>query len=88
MEKLGCGAVSDQCCRRCGVPHAEHPDASADGGMGRVLPWRDGRCPACLDRRSELAARGARRYADAVLAGDDYVVPSEPGQATLGEVLG
>lgn len=75
-------------CRSCGIPHADHPDASKGGGMGRILPWRDDRCPACLDRRSEWAARATRRYVDAVLAGDDYVRSTEPGQATLGEVFG
>lgn len=80
--------MTKQYCQRCGIPHADNEGTSTGGGMGHILPWREHHCPACLDRQSEWRRRAARRYVDAVLDGDDYVTPSEPGQATLGEVLG
>ena len=82
--------MTEQRCRRCSVPHADHPDANQSGGMGRFLPWRNGRCPACLDRRREWRRWGAIHVAAARLdPNDDYLAPDAgPTQATLEEVLG
>lgn len=79
----------DQHCRDCGVCHYEHPDANKTGGMGRILPWREGRCPACVDRRRELRRTATRRYVSSVVdPDDDYCEPAPVSQQTLEEVLG
>lgn len=76
-------------CTRCGVCHHSNPDANKNGGMGRILPWRAGRCPACVDRRREQRRKAARRYAASVLDPNDaYCEPTPQGQATLEEVFG
>lgn len=81
--------AEDKRCRDCGICHHEHPDANKSGGMGRILPWREGRCPACADRRRERSRKAARRYVFSVLDPDDsYCEPTPQGQATLEEVLG
>jgi len=72
-------------CRRCGVPHADHPDANKTGGVGGLLAWEDDLCPICLDRRRELATRAAWRYLVELLAGN-ITTPTEPEQTTFGEV--
>lgn len=76
--------MSEKRCRRCGVPHHEHPDANKSGGVGQLLSWDDDLCPICIDRRRELAQLAAWRYLGAVLAGE-IAEPTEPDQITLTE---
>ncbi len=75
-------------CRRCGIPHHEHPDANKSGGVGQLQPWDGEVCPICLDRRRELAKRAVWRYLWELLSPDDYVtgISTEPEQRTLGEM--
>lgn len=76
--------MTEKRCRRCGVPHHEHPEANKSGGVGQLLPWDDDVCPICLDKRRELASRAAWRYLEALLSGE-ILQPTEPEQITLTE---
>lgn len=38
-------------CRRCNVPHARHPQANKNGGVGYILRWQDDLCPVCQNKR-------------------------------------
>lgn len=81
--------AEDRRCRRCGVPHADHPESNKSGGVGGLLAWADDLCPICLDRRRELRHRAAVRYVAALLdPSNDYVSAAGPEQTTLPEVIG
>ena len=83
--------MTDLRCTHCGIPHAEHPDASKDGGTGRILPWDGDTCPACSQQRRERQRAAARRYVSTLLdPNDDYVAVAtvQPTQQTLEEVFG
>lgn len=44
-------AIDFRRCRRCSVPHADHPDANNGGGVGHFYEWVDDVCPVCQDWR-------------------------------------
>lgn len=48
-------------CRRCNVPHARHPDANKNGGVGYILRWQGDLCPVCRDKRGEQEERALWR---------------------------
>jgi len=77
--------VTEKRCRRCDVPHHEHPDANKSGGVGQLIAWEDDLCPICMDKRRELAGRAVWRYLAEYLAGE-IAKPSAAEQTTLGEV--
>lgn len=78
--------MTEKCCRRCDVPHADHPDANKTGGIGDLCAWVDGICPVCLDKRRELAKRAVWRHLAIRLdPTDDYGAPTESEQTTLPE---
>ncbi len=77
--------MTEKRCRRCDVPHHEHPDANKTGGVGQLIPWGDDLCPICVDQRRELASRAVWRYLAELLAGE-ISQPSPPEQATFQEV--
>lgn len=69
--------TNEQRCRRCTTPHADHPDASSKGGLGRSLAWRDGYCPVCLDKHREWNRWAALHIVAASIDPDDsYCEPS------------
>jgi hypothetical protein len=74
--------MTEKRCRRCGVPHADHPESNKTGGVGGPLAWEDDLCPICLDKRRELAGRAVWRYLAALLAGE-IAQPSAAEQTTL-----
>ena len=82
--------MTEKRCRDCGVCHYKHPDANKSGGMGRILAWRAGRCPACCSKRREYRAWAAAHVVAARLdPADNYLSPARtPEQATLEEVFG
>lgn len=76
--------MTEKRCRRCGVPHADHPDANQSGGHDDLVPWEGDLCPICVDKRRELAKRAVWRYlAELLDPTDDYVSETEPEQTTL-----
>lgn len=83
--------MTDLVCRRCDIPHADHPDAGKSGGVGRLLPWDGDLCPVCQARRRERTGSAARlSVATRLDPADDYLQrsPTGPEQRTLTEVLG